>query len=545
MSIYYFFRILAYQNQTILAKIVFDTLSEKDIAYIKVVHSDTDLKWDQRMSMLVNKFGVGERQIRRWIAKLGFSSRRPEEGNEVKQGQSRNYNPDAKVYFFTWAQNATPVHKDFFENMEVYAKHRNAEIGVIMGRYQNPTSLWSESMENDEWWDDKVHPYMDAGRHEIHPYLDLLSDVKVRPTAVNPLNGFEGISGERSSIIGHPRVHFKSLPVLNGHPNKFLLTTGACTIRNYTDTKSGKKAEFHHTYGFVVVEIQDDYIFHVRQVTANQDGSFTDLDSRVREGEITKVKNCSAFVMGDIHAANLHEPTMRATMDLFAKISPKNIVLHDVFDGQSVNHHEAKDPIKAYERYKKGANVLSKEIENLKELINSYNLLRYNPIVVRSNHDMWLDRWISQMDWKKDIPNSETYMEYGLALLRGEAPKGLLPYILESEYGDKITCLGEDDSYKINGWELAQHGHLGAHGSKGNLEQYKKLNTKVIVGDYHQPGRKDGAVGVGTYSELRMGYNKGASAWMHAGALLHDDGKVQLILFQTDEDGTAKFTTFF
>lgn len=492
------------------------------------------------MSILMNKFDVSERTIRRWISKLGFSSFKEIENEEIRQGKLRNYDTDKKYYLITWAQNATPVHAEFWKNLKAYSNYLDANLGVVQGRYQNPTSLWTSKMGSEEWWDDEVKPYLDGARHRIHEYMDLLSDVKIRPTASTPLTGFEGVSGDRSSILGHPRVHLKSLPVLNGHPSKLLLTTGACTIKNYTDTKSGKKAEFHHTYGFVIVEIKDDLIYYVRQVTADDDGSFTDLNNKVSNGEVSKILSCDAFVMGDLHVANVDHNIVEKTMQLFNVISPKNVVLHDLFDGQSVNHHEAKDPIKAYERYVNGNDIVLKEVEGLYKFIDQYDLIRFNPIVVRSNHDEWLDRWIVGKDWKQDIPNAKEYFMYGLALLNGNASKGLIPYLLENTYGSSITVLELDDSYKINGWEVGQHGHLGSHGSRGNLTQYRKLNTKVIVGDYHQPGRQDGAVGVGTYSKLRLGYNKGASAWMNAGAIIHEDGKVQHVIFQ--EDGC--FTTF-
>lgn len=488
----------------------------------------------------MNKFDVSERTVRKWIEKLGYSSYKEIENEEIRQGKLREYDKSKKYYIFTWAQNATPIHKRFWDNILAYASHINAEVGVIQGRYQNPTSLWTKNMEKDDWWDSELKDYIDAGRHNIHTYLDLLSDVKITPTAVNPLTGFEGISGNRSSILGHPRVHLKSLPVLKGHPNKLLLTTGACTIKNYTDTKAGKKAEFHHTYGFVIVEIMDDYTYYIRQVTAEDSGNFTDLVHSIKDGKIEKVETCAAYIMGDIHAANIYEPVMKSTLKLFKHIRPSILLIHDFFDGESVNHHEAKDPIKAYERYVGGKNIVKNEIEGLKNLIDKYKLIKYNPIIVRSNHDVWLDKWIKEQDWKKDIANAKEYMEYGLALLKGDAPKGLIPYILDKHYGSSITTLDLDDSYKVKGWELAQHGHLGSHGSKGNLRQYRKLNTKVIVGDYHQPGREDGAVGVGTYSKLRLGYNTGASAWMHAGAILHNDGKVQHVIFAEDNN----FTTF-
>ena len=78
------------------------------------------------------------------------------------------------------------------------------------------------------------------------------------------------------------------IPVLEGNKPKMVLTTGAATKKNYTDSKSGKTGDFHHTYGFVIVEIKDDETFFVRQVTANDNsGAFTDSCHRVEGGKVS------------------------------------------------------------------------------------------------------------------------------------------------------------------------------------------------------------------------------------------------------------------
>jgi hypothetical protein len=78
---------------------------------------------------------------------------------------------------------------------------------------------------------------------------------------------------------------------------------------------------------------------------------------------------------------------------------------------------------------------------------------------------------------------------------------------------------------------LAQHGDVGSNGSRGSLNQFRKLNTKIIVGHYHSPGRKDNVIAVGTTTHLRVGYNQGPSSWLQSHALIHEDGKVQQIHF--------------
>ena len=523
-----------------MGKHTFGNLSDKDREYIRAVHADSSLAWDERMSILMNRFDRSERTIRRWIKRLGFSHHKEVESEEIREGKLRNYKP-SKYYIFTWAQNATPVHLSFWKNIKAYAKYLGAEIGVIQGRYQNPTSIWTMKMQEDEWWDSEVRPYMDGARHQIHEFLDLLSDVKIRPTAVNPLQGFEGISRDRSSILGHPRVHFKALPVIQGHYPKFLLTTGACTIKNYTDTKAGKKAEFHHTYGFVIVEIKDDLTYYIRQVTAlDRDGSFIDLVHSVKDEKVTRVKSCEVSVFGDIHSAQADWGVMEEYLSLMQKLKPRRIVLHDLFDGISVNRHEWDNPILQYQRLQQGMRGIKDEVDAVYDLIDLLKLTKYNPIVVRSNHDEFVEKWIQKKDWRHDVANAAEYMEYGLALMRGDASKGVIPFLLEKKYGDKITCLGADEGYRILGWEVGNHGHYGPNGSRGSVNSFRKLNTKMIIGHVHTPERKDGVIAVGTFSKLRMGYNLGPSSWVHAGAIVHENGKAQLITFAPDK----KFTTF-
>lgn len=526
----------------------FKELTEKDKAYVKTIHKNIDLPFSDRMDILKERFGVAERTVRKWIALLGYSKFKEVENEEIRHGKLREYNLKKKYFIFSWAQNATPVHKPLWNNILAYAKFLDAEVGIIQGRYQNPTSLFSESMKASEWWDESfsikkdgliTSSYLDGSRSTIHYDLDVLADARIVPTASDPLARMGGMSGHRTAIVGHPRVHLQSLPVLDGWHKKVLLTTGACTVKNYSDTRSGKISEFNHTYGFVIVEIKDVDTFYIRQVTAESDGTFIDLIYKV-DGEVTKVKDSAAFIMGDIHVDDLQEGIMEETLRFFKQVRPETVVLHDILNGSSVNHHESKDPIKQFEKIKAGRNIVRKEIDGVKDFIKKYKLTSFKLNVVRSNHDIWLDRWVSESDWKQNIVNSVEYMEYALLLLSGKAKKGLLPYLLEEEFGDKIHCLDLDESLKVLDWELGQHGHLGANGSKGNIEQYRKLSTKTVVGDFHAPARKDGCIGVGTYTKLRAGYNHGASAWNWAGTVIHNNGKAQLLIFNKE-----KFTTLF
>lgn len=553
----------------------FKELTDSDKEYIKKIYWDKNLSWEDKMDILGDFIGKGSRTVRNWVKKLGLTEKEESESPELKQAKQRKFDKSKKRFLITWAQNDTPVHLRFFENMKAYAKEINADIHVIAGRYKNPTSVFTD--KHHETWSDYVTPYLDAARHDIHRYVSIMSDVKVQPTAVNPMTGMQGMSAENSCIFGSPKVQMQMIPVLESAKPKMMLTTGACTLPNYTDSKAGKKGEFHHQLGFAIVEIKDKEIFFVRQVTADDNGDFMDLYYDVSfkgtevaikfesgndkfdwiqahcgakpvelsgEHKIKRVKKIEACVLGDLHAGHHDPEVLKSTHDMLDKIKPKHVVLHDVFDGYSISHHDMKDPIAQYAKEIHGKNDLSKEIDEMYEVLDEFK--RYDSVVIaRANHDDFADRWVKNSDWKKQpTPKNNLLYARFMQLMMEEVkerphdPRGVIPLLLLDDYPEFKT-LGRRDSFKIMGWEVGLHGDIGANGSRGSLQQYRRLNTKVIVGHYHSPMRYDGAIAVGTSTHLRVGYNLGPSSWLQSHVIIHKNGKAQHINFIEGE-----FTTF-
>lgn len=522
----------------------FEDLTDEHISEIVEIYRHPTLSWDDRMNRLSSYLNKSERTVVKWLAKLGISEKAMIESPQFTKAKERKLSKK-KRFLITWAQNDTPVHHPFISNLEKYADHIDADIHVIAGRYKNPTSVFTDR-KYDTWAED-VEDYLDANRHNVHKHMWIMSDIKIQPTAMNPMSGMRGMSGVDSCVFGSPKVQMETIPVLEGVLPKIMVTTGACTVKNYTDSKAGKKGEFHHTLGFVIIEIKDDDTFFVRQITASDEGDFTDLNNRVvynekyDESYVSKIDTLAGIVLGDIHFGQHDQEIIDKTLAFFKVMKPKNVVLHDAFDGLSINHHDSKDPFIQYEREMAGTNSLRDEVEALLEGLEDFDSTDYNTIIVRGNHDDFLDRWLKSADWRKNgsIKNALEYMEYSALILSGKAKDGVIPYLINERFPNFIT-LGRNDSYIVKDWELAQHGDLGTNGSYGSLNQYRNLNTKIIIGHYHSPGRKDGALAVGTSTKLRVNYNIGPSSWLQSHVIIHEDGKAQHINFINGE-----FTTFF
>ena len=522
----------------------FKELTEEQKLKLKEIYLSKEISWNEKEQELSRYTGVDPRTARGWCEKLGYTKPSEPKSPQYEEAKKKKIDKRKKYLMVTWAQNDTAVHERLFSNMEKYAEYHNADIHVIAGRYKNPTSIFVDS-ENDTWHS-RVIPYLDANRHKPHKNLELLSDIKVQPTAVNPLTGMEGITGNASCIIGHPRHHMRPVPVLDVTKPKIMITTGACTVENYTDSKAGKKAEFHHILGFVMIEIEDDKIFHMRQVSADEKGDFIDLYYKVKNGKVTRNKECDALVMGDIHVGHHDERIIDKTFDLFNVVKPKNVLLHDVLDFRSQSHHTKNNIFDQYKNHEEGKDDVQKEIDDVLTFLERFK--KYKTYIVRGNHDEHLDRWLvddANLKRQKTPKNLLTYVKYAQLIFEGKAKDGILPYIINNHGFKKIKALAVNELLEINGIIYSEHGHSGPNGSRGGIVGFRKLNKKMVTGHSHQPIALDGAFSSGTSTYLRLPYSiKGASSWVNSHVMTHTNGKRQHINFMHKPDGTVTYTTF-
>lgn len=442
-------------------------------------------------------------------------------------------------FIITAAQNATPIDENFFATLKVAAKHLNAELVVIPLRYKNPTSIWSKNQETDEWWDPAVTPHLFDGRKKLNDNLVLVGDVKIQPTAGSPLNGFESLTGKESCIIGHPKMQFRSVPVPIGRYPKILTTTGACTKRNYTDSKAGKLGAFHHFLGALIVEVEGKK-FHLRQINADRlDGSFIDLDQQYSTKGVKKAPRALGLVMGDTHALFACPDVDRATFGsggMVETLNPETLVWHDVIDGYATNPHHLGNPFIAQAKHQGLMGNVRREVEHCLKFLQERTQGR-NSVVVSSNHDNFLSRWVVREDWKRDPENAAFYLETAQAMLASVkmTPSGAsyadpFKYWINKLKGDAaIHCLGSDESFKLADIECSLHGHQGPNGARGTLQNLSRLGARVISGHSHTPGIEEGHYQVGTSTPRRLEYNHGPGSWLNTHCVVYASGKRALL----------------
>lgn len=451
-----------------------------------------------------------------------------------------------KRYIFTSAQNNTRVNQKCWETLLTISKQYDAEIHISTYTYNKnaygslSVKRGTEDTTQELWYDRTISEFLSDSRIEIAPGLIWCGELNILPTAVNPLSGLETYSGSDCGIIPHAKIACES--IANNSVTKFNYTTGTVTQRNYIQKKAGLKAEHHHCYGALLVEVNHKGEWWARQLESDKNGCIYDLDKRFK-GKNVSNSRVEAVTWGDVHALGLDDQVKECNWGLdgiLDTLNPKYQFIHDLLLGETINHHEAGN---SYEAFRKAqlndCHVsVSSELRHATLLLDAIEKKGCTTVVVDSNHDSpWLFKWLQNprvqhdttnvlfwhnLNWhvlskiKEDPEQSFNILEQALILL-GVSPK--------------VKFLKTDESFLITPSEIdcGMHGHLGTNGSRATPKQLSKLGKKANIGHTHSAGIYDGLYVCGTSTKLNLGYNKGPSSWSHTHTVTYPNGKRTLL----------------
>lgn len=456
---------------------------------------------------------------------------------------------EIKRYILTSAQNNTYVHEETWRNLLALAKHYHAEIFVGTFTYdQNsygPMSVKRNTYKGGEraiWYDPIIKPYFKDARIQLGAGLVWCGEANIIPTAGDPLSGCEVYEGRQSIIFPHAKIAMRSVASTGGSGAKLVYTTGTVTQRNYIQKRAGMMAEFHHTYGGLLVEVNSKGVWRVRQLDAEDaTGTIHDLTLKVENGVVTDGHSIEAIVWGDIHATRIDPKVLAlaatAEGNMLDVLKPKYQFIHDLIEGASVNHHDARKPLVRFQTELRGLTAIGSELKTSAEVLKKYARPDVEMVVVNSNHDRWLDRWLDNYNPQIDDPrNAEIYYDGNAARYRAARlgnHLNVLAYLLREHAGFDVPArfLGLDESFLIceKRLECGNHGDLGTNGATASPKQLSKVGRRGIIGHTHTAGIYDGLYVAGTSTEFRWGYNHGPSSWTHSHVIVYPNGKRAII----------------
>lgn len=360
-------------------------------------------------------------------------------------------------------------------------------------------------------------------------------DLMLNPQQISPLMAVGRIAQFNTSvIIASPKQDLTSHPVSQASKLPHLAyTTGSISLPSYRPNRAGRLATIDHINGGLIVEIRNEEEFHVRQVQFDQHGGFYDLNKYYGERSVKKIREkdyrAAAFSLGDIHFG-LDDPTAVAAWKRIIRLCRPHIVLfHDLINHESINHHQDKDIVARVLR-PEWAKDLKSELDMVGQRLEEWSAEFPDTqlVVVKSNHDEWLEQHLKATKYGFHETNFRVCAEMMLWMLDGEDP--LAQYMLRNFKIPNVRFLRRDEDLKFNGIQLGAHGDLTANGNRrGGIRAIERAYGSAVVGHAHTACILRRTWVNGTTSRLRQEWMKGPTSQTHSSTLIQPDGSRQMI----------------
>lgn len=416
------------------------------------------------------------------------------------------------------------IDNNFVYALQAYCRLNKAELIISECKFN-----YKRDIENNIY-NDSIREEFASVLKKSYKFNDnlFLSDFKQSINVVDPLSGMDSFAVKKGSfLLPFPRHRFKTVSRMlkDGHTPLAMWCTGTVSKPYYKDSKSGIRMSPYHVIGALVVHVENDKIYHVRQLQWDGQG-FYDLLYYYDMYGATKVNDAVEVLnMGDDHAIFQHPEAMKCTIEMIEKLNPKHVFRHDTLDCASISHHvEGKYITKASINL-----TLEEELVQTGATINEFRLRFPNIIqhMVPSNHNEHLDRYLDECRYRDDKFNHIIGLELALAKAKGH---NVFEYAMSKYYNlSNVIFYNRSDSLKINGTEMLCHGDEGSNGARGSVTEAGLVyDGNVITGHTHSP-----EIGVygnycnGTLTKLSLPYTKdsGGSKWMHTNTIQYKNGK--------------------
>ncbi|QIG68295.1 A1 protein [Rhizobium phage RHph_Y48] len=476
---------------------------------------------------------------------------RPIAGGSVADPSEKRERLEGRRFILTSAQNNTNLHEDFWNALQTFATERSARL--LVSRFTYNKNAWRNASSHNEgvnatedsdgiWYDPRIAPYQCDRQVKIADDLVFCGELDILPTAATPLESLRNYTGPNSGIIPHAKVHMVSQATMLDDPAKFLYSTGAATLRNYIDRKAGQVATFHHTFAALYVEVDDDGHWFARQLIADDNGVFYDLDRAYGPGWSRPATDFGDTIvtLGDIHVEKVDAVALAGAIEMTQFVKAKYVTVHDLIDFTSRNHHNINDPYFLVQQHFQGVKSVESGMAMGARLLAGLHraLPDAQLLVIRSNHDQAFERWLKNKDGFSDPINAPYWCLANASKLNAiRNNKELDVFVWAMHYAATIEgfplknarFIQEDESVVINDIEHGMHGHRGPNGAKGNPKSFRQMGRKVNTAHTHSAGIIDGVWTAGTLSLLRLGYNAGPSSWSQSSIITYPSGKRAIV----------------
>jgi hypothetical protein len=520
-------------------------------------------KWSELSAEKREEYNAAKRKARAARKKIGWlkpeqsakkradDDPRPIAGGSIPDPSEKRPRLPGNRFILTSAQNNTLLHEDFWNALQTFAAERGATL--LVSRYTYNKNAWRSASAHDEgvnatedsdsiWYDPRITPYLCDRQVKLADDLVFCGELDILPTAATPLESLRSYTGQNSGIVPHAKVHMVSQATMLDDPAKLMYSTGTVTLRNYIDRKAGQVATFHHMFAALYVEVDEDGDWFARQLIADDNGVFYDLDTAYGPGWSKPATDFGDTVvtLGDIHVEKVDAVALSGAIEMTQFVKARHATVHDLEDFTHRNHHNINDPYFLVEQHFQGVKSVEAGMAMGARLLAGLHraLPDTQLIVIRSNHDQAFERWLKNSTAFSDPANAPYWCTANAAKLNAiRHGKELDVFVWAMHYAaayegfplTNVRFVQEDESVVINDIEHGMHGHRGPNGAKGNPKSFRQMGRKVNTAHTHSAGIIDGVWTAGTLSLLRLGYNAGPSSWSHSSIITYPSGKRAIV----------------
>ncbi len=418
-----------------------------------------------------------------------------------------------KHYICTSIQNNTHLHPGF-NNLVAYLEwldsQERSSCEMLIGTYSYQLGTYGPkavkrgkhkvaSQREELWYAPEAEQYIRDESVELAPGLVWGGENNILPTTRHPLTSFESYNGRKSNVVPHAKIAMESVVSMADEATKFNYTTGTVTQRNYIQKRAGILAEQEHDYGAALICVDHEGNWWVRQLHIDEDDAIMDLGPdgyggvRVQAGKVHHEDVVSSIYWGDAHPSELEMWVRELAWGpdgMLDQLRPDFQFFGDLFSMRSRTHHEIRDFHRTYAKHAEDEETVEEEVRITADFVNEAVRDWLETVVVSSNHDRHLDRWLNEADFRLDPVNAKFFCELQWQVLdaldRGDKDFNVLEYALKRAGSpEHVRFLALDESFVLEGVENGLHGDMGPNGSRGSTRGLTKMGRKINKGHDH------------------------------------------------------------
>jgi hypothetical protein len=425
-----------------------------------------------------------------------------------------------KRFFITTAGTGQSVNAKALKTVRTYCAKVGAKLIIIPSKNDGKLATTLDPVLKDE--------FIALDNLDINSNIKILAILQ-KNSKTDPVTGLPRLGKRDASyIVGGAKQRLVYTATGLGKLPHATMSTGCITDPEYNQKSlAGYAAAHDHVMGGIVVEVKDDEIYHFRQIQFDSKCAMVDLGLFV-SGSRTNVMAPSAMVLGDWHSGVTCPLVRKASIQLTEKLRIKQWIVHDIFDGQSISHHNIGKQLLLTQKAEANKLDLTDELKTLAADVEMMSQIVKEVVIVKSNHDEHLARYLDECRFVDHPYNIKLSIKLASAMIEGHNPVEVAVNMF-AKPNRNVHWLTRDESYMVAGIECGAHGDKGANGSRGSATSLENAYGKCVFGHSHTPTILRDAWCVGTSTPPYAEYGTGPSSWMNTHCLIYPNGTRQLV----------------